>query len=235
MNYCSKCGAALVDGAKFCHECGFKQNGLMNKIKKRISSEGNHEDVQPTGNRVKKYSKIKKTYNPIKVGVLAVLATILVGFGSYYICSLTLSASNTKESDTYSKLTPKANNDSKNDATTTSTDKNQSEDGKIDDSTNNATSNATSKINSRDDYIFSNSGSKKLLDSDLSSLSKKELALARNEIFARHGLVFETEPYKSYFKGKSWYKPNLNFKGNDEELNKVERYNIELISKYEKR
>lgn len=205
MNYCDKCGAALVDGAKFCHECGFKQNGLVNKI--------------------------KKTYNPIKIGVLAVLATILVGFISYYICSLTLSASNTKESDTYSKLTPKANNDSKSDTTTTSTDKNQSKDSKVDDSTNNA----TSKINSRDDYIFSNSGSKKLLDSDLSSLSKEELALARNEIFARHGLVFETEPYKSYFKGKSWYKPNSNFKVNDEELNKVERYNIELISKYEKR
>jgi len=231
MNYCSKCGAVLLDGAKFCHECGFKQNGLINKIKKRISSEGNHEDVQPIGNRVKKHSKMKKKYTPIKVGILAVLATILVGFGSYYICSLTLSASNIKESDMYSKLTPEANNDSKSDTTTTSTDKNQSKDSKVDDSTNNV----TSKINSKDDYIFSNSRSKKLLDSDLTSLSKEELALARNEIFARHGYVFGIEPYKSYFNGKSWYKSNSNFKGNDEDLNNVERYNIELILKYEKR
>jgi len=63
MNYCSKCATVLVDGAKFCHECGFKQNGLINKIEKRIFSEGNHEEVQPTGNRAKKYSKSKKTKN----------------------------------------------------------------------------------------------------------------------------------------------------------------------------
>ncbi|WP_241428102.1 YARHG domain-containing protein [Clostridium sp. DJ247] len=34
-------------------------------------------------------------------------------------------------------------------------------------------------------------------------LSKEELALVRNEIFARHGYVFQTDPYKSYFNGKS--------------------------------
>lgn len=231
MNYCSKCGTVLVDGAKFCHECGIKQNGLINKIKKRISSEDKYEYVQPDENRTEKYSECKKTYYPIKVGILAVLIILLVGFGSYYICSLTLSTSDTKKSDTYSKLTPKANNDSKSDTSTTSTDKNQSKDSKVDDSTNNA----ASKINSSNDYILPNSGSKKLLDSDLSSLSKEELALARNEIFARHGHVFETEPYKSYFKEKLWYKPNSDSKGNDEELNKVEKYNIELISKYEKR
>ncbi|KZL89008.1 YARHG domain-containing protein [Clostridium magnum] len=231
MNYCSKCGTALADGAKFCHECGFKQKGLISKIKKRISREDNHENVQATGNRAKKYSRSEKTYSPIKVGVLAVLAILLVGFGSYYICSLTLSTSDIKESDIYSKLTPKSNDDSKSDATNKSADKNQSKDSKIDESTNHG----TDKISSKDDYMFSNSGSKKLLDSDLSSLSKEKLALARNEIFARHGYVFETEPYKSYFKNKSWYKPNSNFKGNNEELSKIERYNIDLILKYEKR
>lgn len=227
MNYCSKCTAELVDGAKFCHECGLKQNGLINKMEKRIFSEGSHKDAKPTKNRTKKYSKRKRNYNPIKIGILAGLTILLVGFASYYVCSLTLSASNTKESDTYSKSTPKANNDSKSDTTTTSIDKNQSKDSKVDET--------TSKINSSNDYILSNSASKKLLDSDLSSLSKEELVLARNEIFARHGYVFQTEPYKSYFKGKSWYKPNSNFKGNDEELSKIERYNIELILKYEKR
>ena len=94
---------------------------------------------------------------------------------------------------------------------------------------------STSKINSSDAYVFPNSGDKKLLDSDLSSLSKDKLALVRNEIFARHGHVFQEEPYKSYFNEKSWYKPNSNSKGKDEELNNVERYNVQLILKYEKK
>lgn len=230
MSYCSKCGFVLVEGAKFCHECGAKQDDLMNNIEKRNFNEVNHTDVQPDEHSSKKHSGNEKTYNSIKVGTLIVLIGLIVfsvGFGSYFIYSSMLSADNTKKSNTSSKLTPKSNNDSKSDATTTAEDKNESKDSKVDAS--------TSKINSSDAYVFPNSGDKKLLDSDLSSLSKEKLALVRNEIFARHGHVFQEEPYKSYFNGKSWYKPNSNLKGKDEELNNIERYNVQLILKYEKK
>ena len=36
MSYCSKCGSVLLDGAKFCHECGVKLDDLMNNIQKEI-------------------------------------------------------------------------------------------------------------------------------------------------------------------------------------------------------
>ena len=41
------------------------------------------------------------------------------------------------------------------------------------------------------------------------------LSYIRNEIYARHGYIFKTEPYKSYFESKTWYLPNPNFSEND--------------------
>ncbi|MBC2582626.1 YARHG domain-containing protein [Clostridium sp. DJ247] len=231
MSYCSKCGSILVNEAIFCHKCGVKQykNDLMNNIQKVNLSKRNNIDRQAVLNISKKTAISKKFYNPIIIGALGGLIILSLGFGSYYICFSILSASNAKKANTYSKLIPKTNNAS-NDSTAAPTDKNQFDGSKADNSTNNV----TSRINSSDDYIFPNSADKKLLDSDLSSLSKENLALARNEIFAIHGYVFETEPYKSYFNSKSWYKPNSNIKSNDEELNDVEKYNVQLILKYEK-
>ena len=53
------------------------------------------------------------------------------------------------------------------------------------------------------DFILPNSSTVKLEESDLVNLTKQQLALARNEIYARHGMVFNTDDIKSYFKSKS--------------------------------
>lgn len=82
-----------------------------------------------------------------------------------------------------------------------------------------------------DDYIFPYSDSIKLNKGQINSLSKEELAFARNEIYARHGYVFKKEKFKTYFENKPWYKANTKF--SDAEFNDVELYNIQLIKKYE--
>lgn len=82
-------------------------------------------------------------------------------------------------------------------------------------------------------YILQDSDKYKLTDAQLKKLTGHDLMLARNEIFARHGYVFKKEPFKSYFEAKSWYKPNPSFKGSDSQLSSVEKYNINLILKYE--
>lgn len=91
----------------------------------------------------------------------------------------------------------------------------------------------TASVNSNTGYIFPNSDKEYLKDTDVAALSKDILALARNEIFARHGYVFLTQPFKDYFAAKNWYKPNAAFKGADEELNQYEIANYKLIKKYE--
>lgn len=87
------------------------------------------------------------------------------------------------------------------------------------------------------EYIFPNSDTEYLTDEDVSALTADELALARNEIIARHGRIFTDERYKSYFESKSWYEGTVQpeeFDANYEnELNDIEKANIELIKKYE--
>ncbi|MDO5516281.1 MAG: YARHG domain-containing protein [Clostridium sp.] len=89
--------------------------------------------------------------------------------------------------------------------------------------------------NKSSDYILPNSDKAYLTEEDLSGLSKEKLALARNEIFARHGYVFKEEPFKSYFEGKSWYSKNPDFDGSDSGLNDYEIANYKVIQNWEKK
>ena len=87
------------------------------------------------------------------------------------------------------------------------------------------------------EYIFPNSDKEYLTDADVSSLSKENLRLARNEILARHGRIFNSADLKTYFESKSWYSGTVapeEFDANMESrLNDAERANIEMIKKYE--
>ena len=87
------------------------------------------------------------------------------------------------------------------------------------------------------DYIFPDSDSVLLTDSDVSGLSKDQLRIGRNEILARHGRRFNDQTLQQYFDSKSWYNGTISpdeFDANlDSRLNDVERANIEIIKKYE--
>ena len=87
------------------------------------------------------------------------------------------------------------------------------------------------------DYIFPDSDSVLLTDSEVSGLSKEQLRLGRNEILARHGRRFNDQSLQQYFDSKSWYNGTISpeeFDANlDSRLNDVERANIEIIKKYE--
>ena len=70
-----------------------------------------------------------------------------------------------------------------------------------------------------------------LTNDDIKGMSKHDLALARNEIYARHGRKFQTEEYSKYFSGKSWYSinPNYNYSDDDSNLNSIEVKNVQFI------
>lgn len=84
------------------------------------------------------------------------------------------------------------------------------------------------------DYILPNSSVQALTDDDLKGLSKEELHLARNEIYARYGRQFNDASLQEYFNTKSWYVaiPKLPV-GTDPTLSKLEFANIDLIKAYE--
>lgn len=95
--------------------------------------------------------------------------------------------------------------------------------------------------NSGGDYLLPSSGRRTITRNDLSGLTKKQLDLARNEIYARHGWIFKRQDLINYFSQKSWYSPRGSQKNRDRinnaidnELSGVEKKNIEIIQAYEK-
>lgn len=84
------------------------------------------------------------------------------------------------------------------------------------------------------DYILPQSSERELTGEELEGLSARDLQLARNEIYARHGRRFVTDWIQEYFDSKSWYEPVYSAdEFPDSLITPVENYNIELIKSYE--
>ena len=90
------------------------------------------------------------------------------------------------------------------------------------------------KEQSDSDDILPDSSSRILTDSEVKNLTKDQLRLARNEIYARHGRRFDDVELQDYFNSKSWYSGTIAPDDFTEEmLSEIEKKNIELIKKYE--
>ncbi|KFN01359.1 YARHG domain-containing protein [Bacillus clarus] len=79
-------------------------------------------------------------------------------------------------------------------------------------------------------FFFPDSDIRKLTSADLRYLSKEQLKIARNEIYARHGYIFQTEDMQAYFSKQSWYREKPYYTG---ALSDIEAYNVELIKSKE--
>ncbi|WP_313133475.1 YARHG domain-containing protein [Anaerocolumna sp.] len=70
---------------------------------------------------------------------------------------------------------------------------------------------------------------------DFKGCSKNVLLVARNEIYARHGRIFENEDLNNYFKAQLWYEPRFTADQFDTAiLNDYESENIKTIHEVEK-
>ncbi len=75
----------------------------------------------------------------------------------------------------------------------------------------------------------------KLSIEDLNSYSKNDLKIIRNEIFARKGYIFrEGGEMEKYFSQQIWYK-RLKNRTNNIKLSDIEKHNVDLILKLEKK
>ena len=86
------------------------------------------------------------------------------------------------------------------------------------------------------EYILPDSNTAYLTEADLAGLTKEELRLARNELYARHGRKFKDEGLNQYFSAKSWYRPSIEpDQFNESVFNEYEIANRKLIADYEKK
>ena len=81
------------------------------------------------------------------------------------------------------------------------------------------------------EFIFPHSSTQTLPRTAVQALSPRELSIARNEIYARHGFSFSTPALRSYFSQKNFYRPRTE---SEPDFNAVEEQNLWLIRKIER-
>ena len=85
------------------------------------------------------------------------------------------------------------------------------------------------------EYILPDSNTRKLTKAELEGLTREELRLARNEIYARYGMIFGAADLKEYFGSKSWYQPEIPYDDfyDSVEISEIEAANVKLIIEME--
>ena len=89
----------------------------------------------------------------------------------------------------------------------------------------------TPQVQTNGNYIFSGSDSSYISAAEVNNLSREELNLALNEIYARRGRIFKDATLSAYFNSKSWYTPlyTADEFSQNVTLNKYEQANLQLI------
>ena len=83
-------------------------------------------------------------------------------------------------------------------------------------------------------YILPDSATRRLTQVDVADLTWEQCCLARNEIYARHGRIFQTKQIAAYFEAQSWYHgtvPGASFDNNM--LSPIEHANADFLTSYE--
>ena len=81
------------------------------------------------------------------------------------------------------------------------------------------------------DHTISYSSSHRLTESELKGVSKNNLQMAINEIYARNGYKFKSDDIRKYFEQFSWYKPDeTDMNKVSGRLNSTEKANVDLLS-----
>lgn len=80
------------------------------------------------------------------------------------------------------------------------------------------------------EYVFPDSDTYEIFMEDSESLTDLEREIARNEIYARHGVIFKDECLQNYFESCSWYDGQIRQEEfSDDILNDVEMTNIWIL------
>lgn len=83
-------------------------------------------------------------------------------------------------------------------------------------------------------YIFPDSDKRYLTEDEVRALDAHQLLLGRNEIFARHGRMFDMQELADYFNSQPWYNGTIPADQFDSSvLNDHERANADLIKRIE--
>lgn len=209
---CLKCGFDLKEDDRFCPQCGMPTE---------FSTEG--FGSEPTDTPAPGTKKWKDQYT------IAVIAAILVLAGA---CGFAVRQFNFADKEAgVGEYEATYKTDYGEDETPVY--KQEYSDVTADDDRDNSASGFAGNIQDQD-YILPGSDSRYLSRSDLEGFTAEDCRLARNEIYARHGRMFQDEALQNYFNSFDWYHPSISPDDFDESmLNDYEVANRDLIVAYE--
>lgn len=248
--FCSKCGKQVRDGMNYCTNCGEpvkKDEGGVNLKKNddKVSSTATlpHGNVSGKSNKAKKTKKnkgVKIVFITI-AGIILALLLILFALVQTGIISISIDDSTNQESvlDKKSKSSKrekekerraKEKESEKGDVTTQAQTEPVSTEAQT---VQPATMPSTVAINN--EFILPDSSVRVLDKSELAGFSAEQCRLARNEIYAKHGRMFDDARLQNYFNSRSWYHGTIPAKQfNDNMLSDIEIQNRNLIIAFEK-
>jgi len=248
--FCSKCGKQVRDGMNYCTNCGEpvkKDEGGVNlkKDDDKVSSAATllHGNVSGKSNKAKKTKKnkgVKIVFITI-AGIILALLLILFALVQTGIISISIDDSTNQESvlDKKSKSSKrekekerraKEKESEEGDVTTQAQTEPVSTEAQT---VQPATMPSTVAINN--EFILPDSSVRVLDKSELVGFSAEQCRLARNEIYAKHGRMFDDAGLQNYFNSRSWYHGTIPAKQfNDNMLRDIEIQNRNLIIAFEK-
>ena len=238
--FCKMCGKKIQDESRFCPYCGASVGKIETPVtteevvieqeepEKQLVEEAPVQTKQPEQNQ--EYINVKKGLDPklliipvAAVAAVAVAAGVWIGLGKK-----AASKEETRASEYATEVQTQAAEESTEMA---------EEETKLAVPFAEGGQAEVSEGITPEEYILPECETRTYTKEELSVLSADELRLARNEIYARHGRMFNSEDLKNYFQSKSWYTPQyegseFDAKG-DSILNEYEIANRDLLVELE--
>lgn len=241
---CGNCGTEMNSEARFCPECGFKNEPAPETAKKFCAECGSVIDekaafcgvcgakttAQSAEDKASEKEK-KSSATKIVLGVLLVLVVAAsCGITSYFYF-LNGADKNEKQND---EKQADVETEAREDAEVEKTKKNRVRYEETETDCTEALWEEDEYEEDEYEYLFP-SDEEYITRFDLYDKTREEVALIRNEIYARHGYIFDNETYRNYFESKAWYEPCVPKEDfGDEMLNDIETTNRDFIVEYEK-
>ena len=198
---------------------------------KRMTLKQEINDLSKEGTYIAKQTKNGK----ILVGVICALLVIGLIAAISIFSPPSSSQSNSKSTTSSSQTTASTSGSSS--SKSTSTNQGQSSNVKNEAVTGTTGTSTSANSNNVASYILPDSNSRYYSSNELNSMTDKELYLARNEIFARHGREFKNQDLRDYFGAQSWYVPQYSGEKFDsmDLLNDYEKKNADLMLSIEQK
>ena len=205
---------------------------------------------KPKYNRLLRYtSNIKKNRRKKKLNIIIPVAFFLIALAIYGVATMDV-LPKISFNEIYSSVAEKFKSDKPDDNLAdapvpndvSAEDNSEPDSGAASNEDEAISENNSSEGDSSDgtlgeDYLLPSSTKELTLD-DIIGMSSKDLRLAINEMYARHGYYFGPGANQRYFDEKSWYNPDMSIKSpNDivENFTEIENKNLSFLAAQERR